>query len=91
MGFFYLLKTEVSLANFRARFDNPLDVDVAYYHEDSIALEWRPRVVFFPLMSILEGGVRFPADLLILRTFRFYGLCPDQLPPNLYRVVSSVS
>ena len=48
-------------------------------------------MVFFPLMSILEGGVRFPIDPLILRTLRFYSLCFDQLPPNFYRVVSCVS
>ena len=30
-------------------------------------------------------------DPLIISTVRFYGLCPDQLPPNFYRVVSCVS
>ena len=42
-------------------------------------------------MSILEGGVRFPIDPLLLNTLRYYGLSPDQLPPNFYRVVSYVS
>ena len=42
-------------------------------------------------MSILKDGVRFPIDPLILRTLRFYGLCPNQLPPNFYRVMSNVS
>ena len=42
-------------------------------------------------MKILEGGVRFPVDPLLLSTLRFYGLCPDQLPPNFYRVVSFFS
>ena len=46
---------------------------------------------FFPLMAILEGGVRFLMDLLLLSTLRFYGLCPDQLPPNFDQVVSCVS
>ena len=46
---------------------------------------------FFPLMAILEGGVRFPVDPLLLNTLRFYGLCPVQLPLNFYRVVSCVS
>lgn len=91
MGFSHLLRTEAALADFRARFAIPLDVDIASCHEDNIALEQCPQVVFFPLMSILEGGVRFPIDPLILRTLRFYGLCPDQLPPNFYRVVSCVS
>lgn len=30
-------------------------------------------------------------DPLLLRTFSFYGLCPNQLPPNFYRVASCVS
>ena len=42
-------------------------------------------------MAILEGGVRFPVDPLIFSTLRFYGLCPDQLPPNFYQVIGCVS
>ena len=48
-------------------------------------------MIFFPFMTILEGGVRFPVDLLILNTLRFYGLCPDQFPPNFFRIISCVS
>lgn len=91
MSFSHLLSTEAALANFRVRFAIPPDVNVAYYHEDNIALEWCSQVVLFPLMSILEGGVRLPVDPLILTTLRFYGLWPDQLPPNFYRAVSYVS
>ena len=94
MGFSLLLNIEASLANFRAVYDIPKDVEVAYCHEGDITLQWCPYVVFFPLMAILEGGVRFPLDPLdplILSTLRFYELCPDQLPPNFYRVVSCVS
>ena len=42
-------------------------------------------------MAILEGRVRFPMDPLLVNTLRYYGLCPDQLLPNFYRVVSCVS
>ena len=42
-------------------------------------------------MEILEGGVRFPMDPLLVSTLRYYGLCPDQLPPNFYGVVRCVS
>ena len=91
MGFSHLLKIEATLATFRAIFNIPLDVDIAYYHEGSIENDRHPHVVFFPLMAILEGGVRFPVDPLLLSTLRFYGLCPDQLLPNFYRVVSCVS
>ena len=91
MGFSHLLKIEATLATFRAIFNIPLDVDIAYYHEGSIENDRHPHVVFFPLMAILEGGVRFHVDPLLLRTLRFYDLCPDQLPPNFYRVVSCIS
>lgn len=84
MGFAHLLDTKATLANFRAEFAVPNDVEVSYSHEDRIALERHPHVVFFPLMAILEGGVKFPVDPLILRTRRFYSLCPNQLPPNFY-------
>ena len=30
-------------------------------------------------------------DHLLINTLRYYGLCPDQLPPNFYQVVSCVS
>ena len=49
------------------------------------------NTAFFPLMSILEGGVRFPIDPLLLNTLRYCGLSLDPLPPNCYRVVSCVS
>ena len=93
MGYSHLLSTEASLANFRAVYDIPWDVDIAYCHKGDIALQWRfgSNIVFFPLMTILKGGVRFPMDPLILNTLRFYGLCPDQLPPNFYQVVSCVT
>ena len=93
MGFSHLLSTEASLANFREVFNILGDVDVAYSHEGDIALHRcsGSNIVFFPLMAILEGGVRFPVDPLLLSTLSFYGLCLDQLPPNFYQVVSCVS
>lgn len=35
------------------------------------------RVIFIPLMAVLEGGVRFPLDPLLLGTLRFYELSHD--------------
>ena len=93
MGFSHLLSSEASLANFRATYNVPGDVDITYNHVGDINLHRRTssNTVFFPPMAILEGGVRFPVDPLIIGTLRFYGLCPDQLPLNFYRVVSCVS
>ena len=68
-------------------------MDVAYCHEGNIVLHHRSgsNTTFFPLMAILKGGVRFPVDPILLSTLRFYGLWPDQLPPNFYRVESFIS
>ena len=93
MGYSYLLSSEAALATFRAAFDVPRDVDIMYCPEADIDIQRHRGVnmVFFPLMAILKGGVRFPIDPLILSTLRFYDICLDQLPPNFYRVVSCVS
>jgi len=91
MGYAFLLNTTASLATFREKFDIPNDVKVAYCHKSEIALHRGEHTAFFPLMAILEGGVKFPVDPLLLNTLRYYRLCPDQLPPNFYRVVSYVS
>ena len=93
MGYYHLLSSEAALATFRATYNIPKVIDIAYCHEGDIDIQRCSGVntVFFPLMAILEDGVRFPVDPLIISTLRFYGLCPDQFPPNFYRVVSCVS
>ena len=86
MGYFHLLSSEASLATFRAAYGVPEDVDIAYCHQGDIEIQRRGGVntVFFPLMAILEGGIRFPVDPLVIGTLRFYGLYPNQLPPQLF-------
>ena len=91
MGYSFLLDTPASLAIFRQKFDIPGDVEVAYSHESEIALHRGQGTAFFPLMAVLEGGVRFFVDPFVVTTLRYYGLCLDQLPPNFYRVVSCVN
>ena len=91
MGYAFLLNTTPSLATFRQKYDIPDDVEVVYCHESEIALHRGEHTTFFPLMAILEGGVRFLVDPLLLNTLRYYRLCLDQLPPNFYQVVSCAS
>ena len=77
MGYPFLLEALTALATFRQKFDIPGDVEVAYCHEGEIALHKGHGTAFFPLMAVLEGGVRFPMDPLLTSTLRYYGLCPD--------------
>ena len=91
MGYAYLLNTEASLVTFRRDYSVPDDVEVMYCHENDIALHRGVNTTFFSLMSILEGEVRFLINPLLLNALKYYGLCPDQLPPNFYWVMSCVS
>ena len=90
MGFFYLIETSANVEALKTRFNIPHDVNIAYCHEGDIKNQRLPQVVFFPLMSILEGGVRFPIEPLVLRTLSFYKLSPDQCLHNFNKVVSYV-
>ena len=76
MGCVHLLNIEASIATFWQTFNIPKDVNVAYCHESEIALHncSGSSTTFFPLMEILEGGVWFLVDPLLLNTLRFYGL-----------------
>lgn len=86
MGYSYLLTPKAPSVAFRATYGILEDVDIAYFHEGDITLRRcaGSNVAFFPLMAILEGGLRFPIDPFIIGTLKFYGFCPDQLPPNFY-------
>ena len=70
MGYSHLLSLEASLATFRAAYNVLKDVDIAYCHEGDINIQRHRGVntVFFPLMAILEGGIRFPVDPLVIGT-----------------------
>ena len=66
----------------RVAYNVPEDVDIAYCHEGDIDIHRRRgvNIVFFPLMAILEGGIRFPVDPLIIGTLRFTVYAPTNSP-----------
>ena len=57
---------------FKAKYNIPQDVFIEYCPKGNIEDQKVLRVIFIPLMFVLEGGVRFPLDLLLLGTLRFY-------------------
>lgn len=63
MGFAHLVNSE--------------DVHIKYCLEGDIENDRRPRLIFFPLMVVLKGGVKFPLDPFLLKTLNFYRLSPD--------------
>ena len=77
MGFAHLVNIDAIVEAFKARYNIPQDVHIEYCLEGDIEDMRVPRVIFIPLMVVLEGGVRFPLDPLLLGTLRFYGLSLD--------------
>lgn len=77
MPFAYLLKTREDIESFRVKYNIPYDVEISYCDEGEIVDQRLPMLCSFPLISILEGGVRFLVDPLLLKTLSFYGLSPD--------------
>lgn len=88
MGFVGLLSSQAAIEAFKARFHILKDVLIKYCPQGDIESKREPRVIFIPLMALLEGGggVRFPLDPLLLSTLRFYDLSPDQCHPIFYWV-----
>ena len=90
MGFAHLLGSYAAVAAFKTRFNIPQDVDIEFCPKENIENDRHARVIFFPLLAIIEGSVRILVDPLLLRTLSFYGLGPDQCLLNFYKVVNSV-
>ena len=84
MSYSYLLSAEHALARFREAYNVPSDVDIAYCNMGDIDIQRRrgENTVFFPLMAILEGGLRFPVDPLILSTLDFTAFAPTNSLPT---------
>lgn len=57
----------------------------------SPSIEGQTLLFFSANVYIGGGGVRFLINPLLLSALRYYELCPDQLPPNFYWVVSCIS
>lgn len=91
MGFAYLLNSNDAIEAFKVMFGILNDVQIKYYPKGDIENDRQLRLIFIPLMVVLEGGVRFPLDPFLLKTLNFYKLNCDQCLPNFYKVVSSVS
>ena len=91
MGFAHLVNTTTATEAFKAKYNIPRGILIKYCLEGNIKDQRVLRVIFIPLMAVLEVGVRFPLEPLLLGTLRFYSLSPDQCLPNFYRVVDCVS
>ena len=90
MGIYrHLLGDPGSIAYFRNAYKIPANVEVRPDGPDD-GLAYRDGWMPFWLVSVVEGGVRFPLHPLVRDCLREWRLCPCQLLPNGYKIIMGV-
>ena len=85
----FLVDTPVALAAIREEYGIPDDVHLELGIEDTPP--WgRLDQCTFTVLSIIEGGLRFPVNPLICEFLRRTGLAPTQVSTNPYRIINGI-
>ncbi|CAL5338262.1 unnamed protein product [Camellia sinensis] len=87
--FHFLVDTPAALAAFREEYGIPADVHLELAEEKTTP--WgRLDQCPFTVLSIVEGGLRFPVNPLMTEFLRRTGLAPTQVSTNTYRIINGV-
>ncbi|GMP54769.1 hypothetical protein CsSME_00019825 [Camellia sinensis var. sinensis] len=72
------LLSEGRVSGFRRHFSIPDDVHLSLVTDNTLDMEREDRnSIVFPLLSIAEGGVRFPLHPFLRAVLRHWGLIPS--------------
>ena len=86
-----LLNTPEGISNFRNTYSIPSDVQVRAPRVDDPLDSGSQYGMPFPTIAIVEGGIRFPLNRLLVLFFSLTNLFLAQCSPNLYRIVMGVA
>ncbi|GMP61293.1 hypothetical protein CsSME_00023813 [Camellia sinensis var. sinensis] len=79
------------ISGFRCHFSIPDDVCLSFVADGTLDMERVDETtIVFPLLSIAEGGVRFPLHPLLRAVLCHWGLIPSQPNVNFFRIMMRI-